>query len=104
MRVQLRSVEFWRDVRGPGPRNQSDVSSTFSTTKAKPGEANVQMETGLSIIWDQEAHAVYLVNDKLNVDPVVIYAASEVRRGIPVDGIAFLLSLDEAPAAKHKGK
>lgn len=81
MKIHLKSVEFWRDLRGPGPRNQSDITATFTTMKIKPGDST-PTPTGLVIVWDQEAHAVYVMSPKASVDPVVILEWSNVRRAI----------------------
>ena len=80
--IPLRSVEFWREVRGPGPKNQSDVTGTFVTHKTKPGDT-MPTATGLSILWDRDARAVYLVLPGDKHDPCVIYAWENVRRAIP---------------------
>ena len=101
MKVQLKTVEFWQDVRGPGPRNQSDATATHTTHKVKSGEKEAT-ETGLTIIWDQEAQAVYLVKAGAKEDPVVCCPWTDVRRAIPKDGMGWLEEHMTAPAP-HKG-
>ena len=106
MKVNLKTVEFWREVRGPGPRNQSDSTATYSTMKVKSGDKD-PTPSGLTIIWDQDAHAVVLAVDTKD-DPVVVYGWENVRRAIPEDGLAFMRDMteeeithDETPQAKQ---
>lgn len=106
MKVALKTVEFWREVRGPGPRNQSETTATFSTFKVKSGEKE-PTPSGLTIVWDQEARAVVLAQESKD-DPVVIYNWENVRRAIPVDGAGFMFALfpdeePEVPQPKNPG-
>jgi hypothetical protein len=84
--VPLKSVEFLSDKRGPGPRNQSDSTATYVTHKAKVGQVQGERElvaTGLVLLWDRAASAVYLIKPAATEDPCVCYPWSEVRRVIP---------------------
>lgn len=116
MKIHLKSVEFWREVRGPGPRNQSDVTATYTTHKVKAGEKE-STPTGLTIVWDQEARAVYVLKANTSDDPAVIIEWSNVRRAIPAEGDfdwmypgrSYLVSLSasaepKSPPAEPKGR
>ncbi len=83
--VEMTHVELFEPVRGPGPRNQADVSSAFATLKAKPGDPRVFEPTGLRIVWDRDARAVYLVRPGDKVDPCVIIDQGNVRRMLPAN-------------------
>jgi hypothetical protein len=91
MKVQLQTVEFWRDVRGPGERNKADTSQTFSTMKIPSGEKEAK-PTGLEIIWDQEARAIILAKESPQ-DPVIIVGWENVKRAIPKDPAGFMEEL-----------
>ena len=80
--IPCKSVEFWRDVRGPGPRNQSDTTATFVTSKIRPGNTEPS-PTGLVILWDRASHAVLLIKPTEKSDPCTVHAWGEVRRILP---------------------
>jgi hypothetical protein len=82
--VRLKSVEFWRELRGPGPRRDGAMTASYSTMRVHPGTKDAA-PSGLTIIWDREAHAIYIALDGATEDPIVVYGWQEVRRAIPVE-------------------
>jgi hypothetical protein len=99
--IPLSSVELWRDLRGPGPRAQSDATATFVTHKVKPGQSEPS-PTGLTILWDRAAHAVYLVRPDSAADPCIVIGWDNVRRAIP-ESYDFILELSTSPEPR-KGR
>lgn len=97
MIVQLKTVEFWRDRRGPGPRNQSDATGTYSTHKVKPGEKDAS-PTGLRIFLDTDLQAVLVTQPEAKEDPVVIIPWSDVRRSLPADPAKWLPKPEKSAA------
>ena len=82
MTVPIKTVEFMLDVRGPWPRQQSDMTATYTTMRVRPGEKDPS-PTGLSIEWDTESHAISIEKAGTQEDPVVVYPWHLVRRVIP---------------------
>ena len=83
--VPLSSVEFLRDQRGPGPRNQSDNTATYVTHKSRMGEQpgeRTLAPTGLVLLWDRSGHAVHIIKPDAKEFPCVTYPWSEVRRAV----------------------
>ena len=99
--IPLSSVELWRDLRGPGPRAQSDATATFVTHKVKSGETKPS-PTGLTILWDRAAHAVDLVRPDSSADPCIVIGWDNVRRAIP-ESYDFILELSTSPEPR-KGR
>jgi hypothetical protein len=71
------------------------------TEKAEGGGMKLT-PTGLTIIWDQEAQAVYLVRAEAKENPVVCCPWKDVRRALPVDGMRWLEEHMTAPSHKAK--
>jgi hypothetical protein len=81
--IPLLTVEFWRDVRGPGPRT-ADATATFTTQRVHPGELEPR-PTGLLIFLDRAASCVYLVRKDEKNTPVTVHSSTEIRRAIPTE-------------------
>lgn len=81
--IPLKSLELKEGRRGPGPRNQTDVTANFTTHKVKPGDT-VATETGLTLLWDRAARVVYIVRPDTQQDPCVIVGVEDVARMLPV--------------------
>lgn len=104
--IPCKSVEFLSDRRGPGPRNQSDATATFVTHKMRPGD-NPEKElspTGLVILWDRAAAAIFLVRPEAKEDPCVAYPWADVRRVIPVDHEWLMREAEAQAAASPKAR
>jgi hypothetical protein len=99
--IPLSTLELWRELRGPGPRAQSDATATFVTHKVKPGD-DKPSPTGLTLLWDRGGHAVYLVRPDSDKDPCIVVGWENVRRAIP-ESYDFILELSTSPEPR-KGK
>jgi hypothetical protein len=103
--VPLKIVEFWREVRGPGSRRDGDVRAVFTTERVKPGEATLS-PTGLAILWDRAASAVYVIQPDAKEHPCIVLNWHEVRRCEPesYEWLSSEMRAQQEAASQPQGK
>lgn len=101
--VPLRSVEFLQGVRGPGSRRDGDVTATHQTEKIAPGTTEIA-PTGLLLLWDRGAKAIYMLRPESKEYPAVVVGQHLVHRMVPLS-FEWINDMAEADAAdRRKGK